>query len=834
MARKRTLAAALATVGYLQVAPAWSLGLGEITLHSFLNEPLRASVNLINAGNLHEDQIRVRLATSEDFDRLGVERAYFLTSIKFEVRLDEQGNSEILLTSEDPVLEPYLDFILEARWPAGRLLRNYTVLVDPPSQLPGSRTVSAREQLQEEEPAAPASATTAVPEPTPAATRGDRVDLRASGLAPGEMPQRPYSAGTADQPQPGARYMIRRDETLWTIAQRARPEGASVQQTMLEIQRLNPEAFIDGNINRIKAGYIIYLPERDDMSRADVEAIREQIRQQNADWRAGRASDPEASRAALRLASGDDGAATQPPAEAAPAAVPAGQASDGRDAAREEAPGAPATAASAAAEEEAAAGAPPQQEAQLARAEQERDALASQLNSLGERLASLERMVTLRDAQIAELQAALAEARARPAADTQVVTPQPTPVVEEAEEGSRLWWYGLGAAAIAALLGLLAWRRREADDDKSDTAAASGGLRAAAGRGASSSDAFAGVELRDQDVELDLDEEMAAAAPVVAPGKPAAGPQRGYGERRHDQYAADVEASDALAEADIYVAYGRFPQAMELLRKAISADPDNAAFRLRLLELAVETGNRAEAEEQLEALRGIGDSGSIEAAENLMLGGAVFDHRDTEAPPADSDTAGSPGGFPGADWSRGAADEAEPAEAAQADDLAADLAAVYGDAEDAGPGAGATVGEQAPARPPAADSDFQGNLSEYGSGEDPVDDLSEELPDLSPPGDGLDEQVPAVGDDEPEFLGLEIEEGDEELDLTRDSSPATSDEDDFVFADDGDPIATKLDLARAYIDMGDEEGAREILEEVLQVGSAEQQQDARTLLDRLG
>ncbi|GAB3306848.1 FimV/HubP family polar landmark protein [Haliea atlantica] len=810
MARKRTLAAALATVGYLQVAPAWSLGLGEITLHSFLNEPLRASVNLINAGNLHEDQIRVRLATSEDFDRLGVERAYFLTSIKFEVRLDEQGNSEILLTSEDPVLEPYLDFILEARWPAGRLLRNYTVLVDPPAQLPGSRTVSAREQLKEEEPAAPASASTAVPEPAPAVTRGDRVDVRESGLAPGEMPRRPYSAGTADAPQPGARYMIRRDETLWTIAQRARPEGASVQQTMLEIQRLNPEAFIDGNINRIKAGYIIYLPERDDMSRADVEAIREQIRQQNADWRAGRASDPEASRAALRLASGDDGAATQPPAEPASAAVPAGQASDGRDPAREEAPGAPATAASAAAEE-AAAGAPPQQEAQLARAEQERDALASQLNSLGERLASLERMVTLRDAQIAELQAALAEAQARPATDTdtQVVTPQQQPVVEEAEEGSRLWWYGLGAAAIAALLGLLAWRRREADEDKADTATASGGLRAAAGQGASSSDAFAGVELRDQDVELDLDEEMAAAAPVVAPGKPTAGPQRGYGERKHDQYAADVEASDALAEADIYVAYGRFPQAMELLRKAISADPDNAAFRLRLLELAVETGNRAEAEEQLEALRGIGDGGSIEAAENLMLGGAVFDHR-------------------------GVAAGAEPAEAAEADDLAADLAAVYGAAEDAGPGAGATGGEQAFARSPAADSHFQGNLSEYGSGEDPVEDLSEELPDLSPPGDGLDEQVPAVGDDEPEFLGLEIEEGDEELDLTRDSGPATSDEDDFVFADDGDPIATKLDLARAYIDMGDEEGAREILEEVLQVGSAEQQQDARTLLDRLG
>lgn len=820
MARKRTLAAALATVGYLQVAPAWSLGLGEITLHSFLNEPLRASVNLINAGNLHEDQIRVRLATSEDFDRLGVERAYFLTSIKFDVRLDEQGNGKIVLTSEDPVLEPYLDFIVEARWPAGRLLRNYTVLVDPPAQLAGSRIVSAREQLKEKEPAAPASASTAAPDPSPAASRGDRVNLRESGLAPGEMPRRAYGADTADRPRPGARYMIRRDETLWTIAQNARPEGASVQQTMLEIQRLNPEAFIDGNINRIKAGYIIYLPEGEDMSRADVEAIREQIRQQNADWRAGRASDPEASRAALRLASDDDGEAA-----GAPADVSAGEASDQSDGVIADTNAAPATGAPV----EAAESEPQQQGAELARAEQERDALAAQLNSLGERLASLERMVALRDAQIAELQAALAEAQARPAADSVAPASQPQPVAEEAEEGSRLWWYGLGAAAIAALLGLLAWRRREADDDSAGDATASGGFRAAAGQGASPSDAFAGVELRDQDVELDLDEEMAAAAPVIAPGKPAAGPQRGYGERRHDQYAADVEASDALAEADIYVAYGRFPQAMDLLRKAVGAEPDNASFRLRLLELAVETGNRDEAEAQLEALREIGDSGSIEAAENLMLGGAVFNHRSAE-----DQAAATPAAYAATGQLQDAAPEAELASGSEADDLAADLAAVYGAEDNAAAGTVAADTDDALARPSAAAPEFQGNLSDYGSGEGPVDDLSEDLPDLSRPGDGLDEQVPVVGDDEPEFLGLEIEDGDEELDLTRDSSPATSDEDDFVFADDGDPVATKLDLARAYIDMGDEEGAREILKEVLQVGSAEQQQDARTLLDRLG
>ena len=788
MARKRTLAAALATVGYLQVAPAWSLGLGEITLQSFLNEPLRASVSLINAGNLHEDQIRVRLATSEDFDRLGVERAYFLTGIKFEVSLDQQGNGQILLTSEDPVLEPYLDFIVEARWPAGRLLRNYTVLVDPPGNLPASRTVSASEQLASEAAErAPAEATQQPAEPP----TGDRVDLRTSSLGQGDMPRRAYSADTAERPEPGGRYMIRRDETLWTIAQRARPDGATVQQTMLEIQRLNPDAFIDGNINRIKAGYIIYLPDSGDMSPADIEQVREQIRQQNADWRAGRSSDPQASSAALRLASGSDEQGG--PAVTPEAVAPAGASSQEQN--REDAGAGPtAAAADTAAREE------------LEQASQERDELSQQLASLGERLASLERMVEMRDAQIAELQAALAEAQARPAADGDSATGQvaagddrQSASSPQAAETSNTWWYALGGGALAGLLALLLWRRRQQSAEAGATFDSPARKSPAAPAGAGS-DAFAGVELRDQDVELDLDEEMAAAAPTIAAPQSAPGPQRGYGERKHDQYAADVDTSDALAEADIYVAYGRFPQAMELLRKAISADPDNASYRLRLLELAVETGNREEAEQQLEALRGIGDAGSIEAAENLLLGGAAFDH--------------------------------QPAEPGEDNDLEADLASAF--ASDDPPAEVQPEPEIEPSSPSMAAGEFQGNLSDFGRAEEPVEDLSDDLPDLSRPGDGLDEQVPGIAEDDSEFLGLEIEGGEEALDLTRGSDAATSDEDDFVFADDGDPIATKLDLARAYIDMGDEAGARDILEEVLGTGSSEQQQDARELLDRLG
>ena len=128
----RKIAAIAFSLGCLHAGSVMALGLGELTLESFLNEPLKARVDLLNTGSLHADEIKVRLATKEDFEKLGLDRAYFLTGIKFDVEIDANGGPRIVVSSDDPVLEPYLDFIVEARWPTGRLLREYTVLVDPP------------------------------------------------------------------------------------------------------------------------------------------------------------------------------------------------------------------------------------------------------------------------------------------------------------------------------------------------------------------------------------------------------------------------------------------------------------------------------------------------------------------------------------------------------------------------------------------------------------------------------------------------------------------------------------------------------------------------------
>ena len=147
MARK--LAAVVFSLGCIHASSSFALGLGDLKLESFLNEPLKAEVDLLNTDGLHADEIRVRLATREDFERMGVDRAYFLTSIQFEVAVDAQGRGTISISSDDPVLEPYLDFIVEARWPSGRLLREYTVLVDPPVFDQAVPVVSASERVAE-------------------------------------------------------------------------------------------------------------------------------------------------------------------------------------------------------------------------------------------------------------------------------------------------------------------------------------------------------------------------------------------------------------------------------------------------------------------------------------------------------------------------------------------------------------------------------------------------------------------------------------------------------------------------------------------------------------
>lgn len=756
MARK--FAAVVFSLGCVQTSAVLGLGLGEMTLDSYLNEPLDAQVDLLNVGGLHEDQIRVRLATSDDFTRMGVDRAYFLTSISFDVEIDDNGRARILITSEDPVLEPYLDFIVEARWPSGRLLREYTVLVDPPVFDQSNPVISASNRVAELD----GERESAKKKPATDSSTGTSVDIRDSDLAPGAMPDRTFNSSTSPAPVAGTRYMIHRDDTLWEIASTARPAGASVYQTMLDIQRLNPDAFIGGNINQVKAGYIVYLPDENDISSADLPQALAEVREQNDAWREGKPLEPDyASGPSLRISAEPEDATVG--GSAASVAVAA------NDAAMEDA-----------------------EKAGLQRTE-----LEQRLNSMQQQVETLQRIVSLKDEQIAALQSALTDPDkaadvAMPAADAMelgelegefedsvfedgipgdrkkaiaaleaqegietstpkaaekkaeaaVVEPAPVaPAVERAkpqEESPGFFsnlWFVLGAAVLA-VLGFIFMRRRGAVDDDDDIVEV---------EAAPAADVFADVELTEQVLEVEDDEQQVVVDEEVVEQGPATD-NRGYGERKHDEYASD-EASDALAEAEIYIAYGRYPQAIDLLKNALGNDPGNAAYRLKLLQLYMETGNRTAATQEFAELESIGDADSI-AAGRLALDG----HSPASAPRADFATDG---------------------------------------------------------------------------GEPEIDLLAESDASL-----------------ESDFSGLEIEEFDsdvsleDELDLSADFDDAEmgteADDEDLVISADSDGLSTKLDLARAYMDMGDDDGARQILEEVAAEGSEELQAEAKALLERIG
>ncbi|WP_217477164.1 hypothetical protein [Stutzerimonas stutzeri] len=210
---------------------ALALGMGDITLHSALNQPLAAEIDLLDAGKLSSDEIRVVLASSSDFAQAGIDRPVFLQDLSFTPVIDGD-RSRIRVASSKPVREPYLNFLVEITQAKSRLLREYTVLLDPMPITPDT-TGSVAGGVS----AAVVSPVTTEP---------------ARFVPPAELPQ-------ASQ---GKRHRVASGESLWTIAGLyAGGTRASRAQFMRDIQALNPDAFFGGDAARLKANANLLLPD---------------------------------------------------------------------------------------------------------------------------------------------------------------------------------------------------------------------------------------------------------------------------------------------------------------------------------------------------------------------------------------------------------------------------------------------------------------------------------------------------------------------------------------------------------------------------------------------
>lgn len=987
MLRVRKLVLAIAAASALTSGVANALGLGEVTLRSSLNQPLDAEIELLEVRDLASAEVKPNLASAEDFSKAGVDRQYFLQDLKFTPVLKPNGRSVIRVTSSKPVREPYLNFLVEVLWPNGRLLREYTLLLDPPLYSPqAAAAVAPRIPV-----AAPAPAPRPAVAPAPA-------PVRSTPAAPAAV--RPSAPAAAPAAAPRARaneYRTTSRDTLWEIAERTRASG-SVHQAMLAIQDLNPDAFVDGNINRLKSGQVLRLPdEKQIASRTQAEAIA-QVQAQNTAWREGRSLAGEGKRqldATKRSSAGNAPEKVETQDSLRLVSAASGKASSGSDKG--------ANGESKALSDKLAV---TQESLDLAR--RENDELKSRMTDLQSQMDKLQRLIQLKDSQLAKLQADMAgqgkqapaapaeapaaaapakpaDAPAQPApaapeapataaapAPAQPAAAQPAPAQAAAPAASAPVQPAAPAPAPAqpvapAPAPAAAQPAKPAEPAKPaapakpvqtapaapvveppqssiiDDVLANPMLLLMAGGSAlvallvllmvlSRRNALKEAELQDslaaQDDEntfaddLDLKDDSFAAFPGPELDSAVADEPEAVPARAEERVTS--QTSDVISEADIYIAYGRFNQAAELLQAAINEEPHRSDLRLKLMEVHAELGDREGFARQESELREIGGAGSdieqlkakypamgaaavaataaagLAAADDLdsfSLDDLTLDDVPASAPVASGadlddafdlslDDLGSELDLEVAEEKPAAIQpEAAPANELSLDDLEFEALAAPAKAEtdldfdlDIGGGDQLLTGDESlglsddladfsldlepTAQPASADEDdFLLSLdSELDAplADEPVAPTVEEasagLPDLPADFDLSlpDEPVAEPVADNDSFAAqldevtAELDQLSESLQKAPESDPVAvledeasdlglglDEEDDFDFLSGTDETATKLDLARAYIDMGDTEGARDILDEVLSEGNDTQQQEARELIARL-
>jgi len=294
---------------------ALALGLGEIEVKSFLNQPLEAEIQVISARPGEIDDLLVSLASREAFARAGLSRPRYLSDLRFKVKKSEEGDSAVIVVStKDGVKEPFLNFLIEADWAKGRLLREFTILLDPPfyaEQPPAVETASQPkvEPLDEgssvSEIAEQAGISeTTMPEPEPESSGQEINEPIAlsddSASAGSEAPQplaepRPepepltdsssyqYTPTTTQQNLDGE-VLVAKGNTLWSIASRYQDGTHSMSQIMLAFQRANPGAFNDGNINNMRAGAILRVPDGAELDAMGAQEAYAEVLTQNGLW----------------------------------------------------------------------------------------------------------------------------------------------------------------------------------------------------------------------------------------------------------------------------------------------------------------------------------------------------------------------------------------------------------------------------------------------------------------------------------------------------------------------------------------------------------------------
>jgi len=886
MLRIRKLVLAMAAASALSSGMANALGLGELTLKSAQNQPLDAEIELLDVRDLTAAEVAPSLAPPEEFSKAGVDYPTYLEDLTFTPVINPNGKSVLRVTSSQPLPGSVVKFLVQVMWPQGRLLRDYNVLLD-------------QAKAQGEQPAA-------------------------ANVNPATS-----SAGS---------YTTKRRDTLWQIAARNTQGGGSVQQTMIAIQALNPDAFIGNNINQLKVGQVLRLPDQQQVQNIPQGEANREVAEQYAAWREGRRLGPRA----RQLDATRRGAA-----DAAPERIAQG------DNLRLVSPGNQAGADAKAINDKLAVA-----QESLDTSRRDNDELKSRMTDLQSQLDKLQKLIQLKNDQLARLQAQGATdpaAPAAPAPDAQPTAadpvvqpapaavdtaPVPAPATEPApaaeQQGAFDEMLGnpvvLGLIAGSAflvllLLLLLLARKRKAQQE------AEKHLRMAR--------ALAEEE-RNPDLDLpagSFDElDMPAPGETLSPAVVAASAAAAVAaEKPATPDAADavpVVAQDPnaelLAEVDHSLANGRLNHAADLLETAVAAQPEQDSLRLKLMEVYARQGDHSAFVEQERKLLGndanTAQVDGLKARYPAMLGvaaaglgaaalAAELDEQYVQDLLDDQPETSAQLAAESEPEPEEAVNEAEPVMAPEPDEVPAEAVVETPalDDNDLDSAFDLSLGDEEPVsatEPPVlddadlmelqagiepvapasalesdADADFEALLAQAQAEPQSVGDLADFDLDIGEPSvtEAVDEAPVDVAaelaafDSIPEFDPISELEMPEDFDLSLsldDQSPAAQnfaselsdvnaeldklsqslespslaphftaedaaqepeplDDLDFDFFSGSDEVATKLDLARAYIDMGDHQGARDILDEVVKDGDDTQRQEAEDMLSRL-
>jgi len=587
------LMACLLSVSSLWPSLSSALGLGEIHLNSALNEPMNAEIDLIAATADELTALHATLAGRDAFTRYGIDHPPFLSSLRFKVGKGKDGRDVLLARSTDAIPEPFVTFLVEVSWARGRLMREYTVLLDPPvyttGENPNSTAPVTAPAVAASHAAAPAQARKPGPSamPAPAETAAPQAAAPAvSAAAP-----RPEAVGG---PSSGTIHVARGD-TLSKIARSLHADTpANIDQTMIALYRSNPDAF-GGNINILRSGSVLRVPDADSIAALNQREAMSEVHRQMDTWRSsGGAAAPTSDR--LRLVT--------------PSAGTGGASGRGESAANAEA-----------------------------------QALRDRVKDLEGQLSESKRLIDIRNAELSALQRKLdmpvtkppveqpplakpaeqppaakpltavappsappsAPPAAAPEAKPAAPVPAPAPTAPTSEKGKHAappapsgswidwvagnWW--LPAAILLAILGGLgfaAWKRR--------------GQSSIGGLGALMEETHV-AESREATAKLSAMRKGNDSF-VVEESGPHAVPDFGADTGRFgdtgelkspddtmlSESAVNVDQGDPLAEADFHMAYGLYDQAADLVRIALEREPDRRDLRLKLLEIYFVWGNK--------------------------------------------------------------------------------------------------------------------------------------------------------------------------------------------------------------------------------------------------